>query len=279
MSFWSAVINRAPILEQRCLSNIKAPFQCLKQCKRHNQPDLRGLKAKAQLRNRKKGYSLLFIPAAAFCLGVWQVRRRQWKIELIENLESKLSKEPVTLPENYKELDAMDYHRVKVTGKFDHSGEVYILPRANIRATDSGSSNSGAYVVTPFQLENNDVILVNRGWVPKGKMDPNKRLSGQVEGTVEISGIIRKTEMKSNYMSDHGSSNIWHIRDVEGIAKATQTLPIFIDADFASTVEGGPIGGQTKVTLRNDHLQYLITWFTVSAATLFMWIKWFAKRH
>lgn len=52
----------------------------------------------------------------------------------------------------------MDYHRVKVTGKFDHSGEVYILPRANIRATDSGSSNSGAYVVTPFQLENNELV-------------------------------------------------------------------------------------------------------------------------
>ena len=27
-----------------------------------------------------------------------------------------------------------------------------------------------------------------------------------------------------------------------------------------STVPGGPIGGQTKVYLRNEHLQYIITW-------------------
>ncbi|KAI4562386.1 hypothetical protein MJT46_011348 [Ovis ammon polii x Ovis aries] len=36
------------------------------------------------------------------------------------------------------------------------------------------------------------------------------------------------------------------------------TEPIFIDADFKSTVPGGPIGGQTRVTLRNKHLQYII---------------------
>ena len=28
----------------------------------------------------------------------------------------------------------------------------------------------------------------------------------------------------------------------------------------ATTVTGGPVGGQTRVTLRNDHLQYIFTW-------------------
>lgn len=27
-----------------------------------------------------------------------------------------------------------------------------------------------------------------------------------------------------------------------------------------STVPGGPIGGQTRVTLRNEHMQYIVTW-------------------
>lgn len=27
-----------------------------------------------------------------------------------------------------------------------------------------------------------------------------------------------------------------------------------------STIPGGPIGGQTRVTLRNEHMQYIITW-------------------
>lgn len=29
----------------------------------------------------------------------------------------------------------------------------------------------------------------------------------------------------------------------------------------ASTISGGPVGGQTRVTLRNDHLQYIFTWY------------------
>lgn len=28
----------------------------------------------------------------------------------------------------------------------------------------------------------------------------------------------------------------------------------------ATTVPGGPIGGQTRVKLRNEHLQYIFTW-------------------
>ena len=49
-----------------------------------------------------------------------------------------------------------------------------------------GSSEGVGYlVVTPFQLScggTNDGkrILVNRGWVPKGRTDPKTRLKGQV---------------------------------------------------------------------------------------------------
>lgn len=59
------------------------------------------------------------------------------------------------------------------------------------------------------------------------------------------------------------------------------TDPVFLDADHSlfnkrinlkcylttidnlteSTIPGGPIGGQTRVTLRNEHLSYIITWY------------------
>ena len=52
----------------------------------------------------------------------------------------------------------------------------------------------------------------------------------------------------------------WHYLDVKGMASAVGALPIIVDSDAASSVEGGPIGGQTRVTLRNEHLQYIITW-------------------
>lgn len=46
-----------------------------------------------------------------------------------------------------------------------------------------------------------------------------------------------------------------------------------LDADYASTVQGGPIGGQTRVTLRNEHMAYIVTWFSLSAFTSLMWYR------
>lgn len=51
------------------------------------------------------------------------------------------------------------------------------------------------------------------------------------------------------------------------MAKITGADPIFIDADFHSTAPGGPIGGQTRVTLRNEHMQYILTWLVLLPAT------------
>lgn len=47
-----------------------------------------------------RSISLLQVfPAAAFGLGVWQTNRRSWKLDLIEQLESKKNAAPVPLPE------------------------------------------------------------------------------------------------------------------------------------------------------------------------------------
>lgn len=55
------------------------------------------------------------------------------------------------------------------------------------------------------------------------------------------------------------------------MAQLTGASPIYLDATRDSF--GGPIAGQTRVTLRNEHLSYIITWFSLSAITSFYWIK------
>ena len=40
-----------------------------------------------------------FIPILSFGLGTWQLRRLQWKVALIDELEEKLQLEPLSLPE------------------------------------------------------------------------------------------------------------------------------------------------------------------------------------
>lgn len=55
-------------------------------------------------------------------------------------------------------------------------------------------------------------------------------------------------------------SNLFYYRDVHKMAALTGSEPIYIDAVAESTIPGGPVGGQTRITFRNDHLSYLITW-------------------
>ncbi|KAK6481010.1 surfeit locus protein 1-like [Huso huso] len=231
---------------------------------------------------------LLLIPATTFGLGTWQVKRRQWKLQLIQELQSLTTAEPIDLPIEPMELNSLEYRRVKVRGRFDHSKELYILPRSQVdperEAREAGritsSGESGANVVTPFHCTDRGVtILVNRGFVPRKKINPETRMKGQVQEEVDLVGVVRLTEVRKPFVPQNDTErNRWHFRDLEAMAKVAGTEPIFIDADFSSTIPGGPIGGQTRVTLRNEHMQYIITWYGLCGATTYMWYWKFVRR-
>ncbi|TRY59536.1 hypothetical protein DNTS_012230 [Danionella cerebrum] len=231
---------------------------------------------------------LLMIPATTFCLGTWQLKRRKWKLELIRELQSLTTAEPIPLPTDPTEVNQLEYRRVKVHGHFDHSKELYVLPRSPVNpereASEAGrissSVQSGANVITPFYCTDLGItILVNRGYVPRDKLHPEKRAKGQVTEDVDLVGIVRLTEQRKPFVPQNNvEANRWHYRDLEAMAKVTDAEEIFVDAVYDSTIPGGPIGGQTRVTLRNEHMQYVITWYGLCAATSYMWYAKFIKR-
>ncbi|CAL8389444.1 unnamed protein product [Gadus morhua 'NCC'] len=233
-------------------------------------------------------WMLLLIPTATFGLGTWQVKRRQWKMKLIEDLRRLTTSEPIPLPIDPLELNGLEYRRVKVRGQFDHTKELYILPRSPVDPEKeareasqlSSSGETGANVIAPFHCTDLGItILVNRGYVPKKKIRPETRMKGQTESEVEIVGVVRLTEVRKPFVPPNNvERNSWHYRDLEAMASVVGAQPIFIDADFASTTPGGPIGGQTRVTLRNEHIQYIATWYGLCAATSYMWYAKFIKR-
>lgn len=51
-----------------------------------------------QTRSRPFIYVLGLMPIFTFALGSWQIKRLQWKLDMIDQLENKLHKEPVRLP-------------------------------------------------------------------------------------------------------------------------------------------------------------------------------------
>jgi len=49
------------------------------------------------------------------------------------------------------------------------------------------------------------------------------------------------------------------------MADVAGTEPVFLDATAETTVPGGPVGGQTRVSLRNEHLSYIMTWWVAKS--------------
>ncbi|XP_067165240.1 surfeit locus protein 1 isoform X2 [Apteryx mantelli] len=189
-------------------------------------------------------WGLLLVPLTTFCLGTWQVQRRKWKLDLIAQLASRLAAEPIPLTLDPMELKELEYRPVKVRGHFDHSKELYILPRSLVdperEAREAGRLTSnpenGANVITPFYCTDLGVtILVNRGFVPKKKLKPETRLKGQIEDEIDVTGVVRMSETRKPFVPENNiEKNRWHYRDLEAMAKVTGAEPIFIDADFST---------------------------------------------
>jgi len=62
------------------------------------------------------------------------------------------------------------------------------------------------------------------------------------------------------------------------MAELLGTEPVYIELLKGYSTPDGPIGGQTRVNLRNEHLSYVFTWYILSACTGYMWYRHFVRR-
>jgi len=203
-------------------------------------------------------------------LGVWQLDRLQWKLALIARVDRNMHAAPIAPGTHVDE-----YRRVALDGRFDNSKEAYAF------ATD----DTGApvyHVIVPFAVKDGRRFLVDRGIVPKEKLDPATRRAGQLEGDVHVVGIWRTPDAAGAFTpAPDLAHRIWYSRDVTAIAKAdrvTLAAPVIVEADAAPNPGGWPKGGQTVVAFRNEHLQYAITWFALAAVLLGVYFAYHVSR-
>ena len=197
-------------------------------------------------------------------LGVWQIERRAWKLALIDRVEQRVHAPavPIPSPASWPTVSAAndEYRHVSVTGRFLHDRETLVQA-----VTEEGP---GYWVLTPLKRDDGTEVLVNRGFVPSERRDASTRQSGNREGPVEITGLLRITEPKGGFLRNNvPQHNRWYSRDVAAIAAARglhEVAPFFVDADAGSQIAGGPIGGLTVVRFPNNHLIYALTWFALA---------------
>ncbi len=222
--------------------------------------------------------TLFTIPALVLLigLGTWQVQRLQWKTALIAQREAALAEAPVPAPETLEAAVPLDFHNVTATGTFDHSREIYIQARDKRDIT-------GVQVVTPLTLADGRILLVNRGFVPETRQAPATRPEGQVTGLVTVDGILRLPLKPAGWLPLVNQPSFWTYVDVPAMAQAmgldpAGLLPYSVEAGPAPNPGGFPIGGQTRIVLPNDHLQYAITWYSFALTLLVIYFVYHYRK-
>ncbi|MDP4023469.1 SURF1 family protein [Methylobacterium sp. NEAU 140] len=214
------------------------------------------------------GLAALVALAILLALGAWQVERKTWKEALIGRIVAQSRAAPVAPPSAESWDPARDeFRHVRVTGHFRDDQETLVHGLAP--GETPGRALQGYYVITPLVRDDGGIVLVNRGFVPTELKDQGQRRDGLIDGETTVTGILRASEPRGMFVPEPDPKRgEWFNRDVAGIAAARglgAVAPYLIEADAVPGQTTWPRGGQLRVDLPNNHLQYAFTWFGIAA--------------
>lgn len=218
-------------------------------------------------------------------LGTWQLQRKAWKDGLTHDLEVRLTAAPAALPSRARwsslTPSADEFRRVRFTAAFvpGEEGLVFAGGGSTFRPDVSGT---GYWVFAPAHLPDGGTIVVNRGFVPEGRQDPSTRTPIPA-ASQEMIGVMRWPEAPAWFTpAGERSRNVWFVRDPLAIAAAKgwpDVAPFFVELEAPPPPGGLPQPGPLKVRLRNEHLQYALTWYALALVVVVMFVLWLRSRR
>ena len=179
-------------------------------------------------------------------LGNWQMRRLAWKLDLIESVQTRAFGDPVPAPQDA----APEYLRVFATGTFAHDQSLRIKAVTEI--------GPGYWIMTPL-VTDGMILWINRGFVP------NTLEQGAWErpqGQQRVTGLVRLDQPGGTLLErNQPDTGRWVSADLSEMSRAQTAY--FIDSE--ATGADWPRGGLTRLTFRNTHLVYALTWYAMAA--------------
>jgi surfeit locus 1 family protein len=204
--------------------------------------------------------------AMLVALGVWQLHRLEWKTALIADAGARSKAAPIPLADVLQKAPAdAEYTHVVVRGEYgDKEGFLYTVLSAE---------RVGYEVIAPFRMTDGRTILVDEGFVPQQGEGPGVRVPPPM-GEVEVTGLVRETKDRGLFVPKPDLVHrIWYGRDPKAMATflgAPDALPVIVARDAGPPGEL-PEGGHTRLTFRNEHFSYAMTWFGLAATLVFIY--------
>jgi cytochrome oxidase assembly protein ShyY1 len=147
-------------------------------------------------------------------------------------------------------------------------------------------SGPGTWAFMPAVLPTGETVVINAGFVQNTMQDRTQQ-DGAVSRlitneSVTLTGYIRFPEAAGALTpSENPAKRLWFTRDHLAMARALgwgeggrPVAPFYIDLERPVPASGIPKPGPLEVHLKDDHLQYAITWFGLAGAVVIAFGVW-----
>lgn len=207
-------------------------------------------------------------------LGFWQLRRLDERKEFNATVEARYDEPPVPLEElltpdtGLDAVDGLEWRPVTASGTYLPDETVVVVNR-------SQNGAAGRNVVVPLLLDDGDLVLVNRGFVPLAvaELPPVPALD------VDIVGHLRETQLRrTGQLSDPADGDLTEAQRVDIARLAPQlpadVLPMYVDLQTSDPPEepGYPQPVPAPDLSERNHLSYAFQWFIFSIAVAVGWV-------
>ena len=205
---------------------------------------------------------VFFFITSFILLGTWQIVRLNWKLELINQIETSLKYQPINLSNNVHK----DYLKIKTSGILNFEKQIYLYSL-------NEKGEPGFEVITPI-ITNNKNYLLNRGWITFDKKN-TKEIN--ILNSKNIIGTLKK-QLKANRFKpiNNITENYWfslNRRDIfQYTGKNFSPFIIYLNNNL-------DVPKTKKITknISNNHKKYAVTWFSL-AFSVFVFYIYFRKK-
>ncbi len=216
---------------------------------------------------------VIFTFIVLLCLGSWQLDRKGQKAELLDQIK-RTSYETILLDNieiTAENLNDWLYRKVSIEGRYMNGLEARVF--ANLSNPRGEFGGAGYWILTPFIVKDNDVLIINRGFVPQ-KNTSNYTKYNDTEYDVSIEGYIKRYE-KNNIFTPEADlkEKVMYLFNKEDLSKffGIEIKTIFY-IDLIDTSINLPQSNETKLTFPDNHLSYAITWYSLATVLLFIYL-------
>jgi cytochrome oxidase assembly protein ShyY1 len=239
---------------------------------------------------RRLGFGVFTLAMAAVftALGLWQLQRRLEKHALIAALTERLAAAPeaLPLPSQWNALrpEKDEFRRIRFEASFASAPDAMVYSSGS--AVRDDISGPGTWAFMPARLKSGETVVVNAGFVQntmQARGLEDRAVKPLVTGEpVTMTGYIRFAETEGLLTpAENPAKRLWFARDHLAMARSLgwgEVAPFYVDLEQPVPSGGIPKPGPLQAHLKDDHLQYAITWFALGAAVVIAFLAWW-RRH